>query len=75
MQHSSRLNGRRKLSRNEQAASSTTPGSSGSSQINVQGNLSIRRGITRYQQATSHTRNAEPHNISGVMSSRNESQQ
>ena len=75
MQHSSRLNGRRKLSRNEQAASSTTPGSQGSSQINVQGNLSIRRGITRYQQATSHTRNAEPHNISGVMSSRNESQQ
>ena len=66
MQHSSRLNGRRKLSRNEQAASSTTPGSQGSSQINVQGNLSIRRGITRYQQATSHTRNAEPHNISGV---------
>mmetsp|Transcript_18232 Transcript_18232/g.22746 ORF Transcript_18232/g.22746 Transcript_18232/m.22746 type:complete len:136 (+) Transcript_18232:2607-3014(+) len=66
MQHSSRLNGRRKLSRNDMAATSNsqTPGGS----VPVQGNLSIRRGITRYQQANSHQRPIE----NGVMSSRNE---
>ena len=73
MQHSSRLNGRRKLSRNE-AAATGQHAPSGASQISVQGNLSIRRGITRYQQAASHSRaQHEQHNISGVMSSRNES--
>ena len=36
--------------------------------------MSIRRGITRYQQVTNHSRAHDGHNISGVMSSRNESQ-
>ena len=38
----------------------------------MQGNLSIRRGITRYQQASAHPRQLDGNN---VMSSRNESQQ
>ena len=69
LQHSSRLNGRRKLSRNDMAATSNSQAPGGS--VPVQGNLSIRRGITRYQQANSHQRPIE-NGVSGVMSSRND---
>lgn len=76
IQHTQRINGRRKLSRNEASHPQT---SSPTQQIgSVQNNLSIRRGITRYQhsQRTQHQTENQA-NISGlIMSQRNnESQQ